>query len=333
MHVSTGRGSDGDRKRGLEAPSLREVVLHLGAERVEAGKPPVLSNASEQMDLKGEPIELPIGGREEVDLAPRLCARHRRPGADVEERMRGRHGAERVSEVNSRGGEDYARVHRQVGGRKPESPANPVAGLDCPEKHRRAPEKLGGALDLSRSQKGADPRTAHGSARDLQGRKDPNAYAPLRAAGDQPCGVAASFPSEAERRADDDKAARELPDQDAVDERGGLEIAHGRERRRDDPIDPRGEEAALDVGRQEERRRTALPEGPGRTLERVRNALETVGVGEPPGLGEDELMPSVDAVERSNRDCSPFHAFTLRADGSAPRSVVHAELKRAERAP
>jgi hypothetical protein len=24
-------------------------------------------------------------------------------------------------------------------------------------------------------------------------------------------------------------------------------------------------------------------------------------------------MPSVDAVERSNRDCSPFHAFTLRA--------------------
>ena len=151
MLVSTGCGRDGDRKGPREAASLRKVVQHLRAERVEAGKRSVLSDASEEMDLKGEPVELPIGRREEVNLASRLGARHRRPGADVDQRVRGTDGAERVGEVDPRGGDEDTRVHRQVGGRKPESPAEPITGLDRPEKHRRTAEKLGGAFDLSRS--------------------------------------------------------------------------------------------------------------------------------------------------------------------------------------
>lgn len=313
MLVSTGCGRDRDRKGSLEAAGMSEVVLHLRAERVEAGEPSILPDPSKQVDLKREPVEFAIGGREEVNLAARLYARQRRPGAYVDQRVGRNDSAERVGEVDPRGGEHDVRVHGQIGGREPERPADPVAGLDCPEQHRRPAEKLRGALDLPGLQVSADSRAAHGSACDLQGRSDVDVHAPLRAVGCQPSGIAPSFPPEAERRADDDKAARELPDQDAVDERVGLEIAHGRERRSHDSVDPRGEEAALHAGRQEERRPAAFAEQARRALERVRDALKSVCSGEPPGLGEDELMASVDAVERSNRDCGPFHAFTLRA--------------------
>ncbi len=164
MPVSTGRGGDGDRESGLEAAGMSEVFLHLRAERVQAGKPLIRSNPSKQMDLQRESVEFAIGGLQEVNLAARLHARQRRPGTDVDERVRGDDGAECVGEVDPRGGEHDVRVHGQIGGWKPECPADPVTGPDGPEKHRRPAEKLRGLLDLPGLQVGADSRAADGSA-------------------------------------------------------------------------------------------------------------------------------------------------------------------------
>ncbi len=274
------------------------------------------------MDLDSSAEQVALRRGEQVHFAAKLSsfAPERRARPDVEEGgMRPRIG--KVSDkgadgVNAVAREKDVRVDREIRRRISEGPTDPVAGRHVADENGRTAEKRGGARNVTGGEERTDPRAVDRISADEDRRDDGDGEPEALAEGPKDLRVAGTPGTEAERRPDDDGLRVQPPAEDPLGELLRGEVADLVKRGADDPIDRPEEKVDLGRLREEEVSPGAvLRVQPRRNAERVRGARDAAILGLTPDLGQDRLVPEVDAVERSDADCRRVCHGRFAADG------------------